>query len=64
MTLEIFFLKNHAQNVVEKLSPESFEKSKLNISLHQQSEVSNSLFLLYVQVEDYHMMSTSWKIME
>ena len=30
-----------------------FKKSKLNVSLDQQSVVSYSLFLLYVQVEDY-----------
>ena len=30
-----------------------FKKSKLTISLDQQSEVSYSLFSLYVQVEDY-----------
>ena len=30
-----------------------FKKSKLSMSLDQQSEVSDSLFLLYVQVEDY-----------
>ena len=29
------------------------KKSKLSISLDQQSEVSYSLFLLYVQVKDY-----------
>ena len=40
------FLKNHRENVVEKLLPDSFLKSKLNISLHQQSEVSYSLFFI------------------
>ena len=30
-----------------------FKKSKLNISLDQQSEVSSSLYLLYVEVENY-----------
>ena len=29
-----------------------FKKPKLSISLNQQSEVSDSLFLLYIQVED------------
>ena len=37
------FLKSHTQNVVENVS----------ISLVQQSETLNSLFLLYIQVEDY-----------
>ena len=40
------FLKNHRENVVEKLLPDSFLKSKLNISLDQQSEVSYSLFFI------------------
>ena len=46
-----FFLKNHAQNVVEKLVPDPFlKKLKLSISDDQsvtQSKVSCSLFLLY-----------------
>ena len=34
---KIFFLKNHAQNVSEKLVPDTFlKKSKLSISLDQQ----------------------------
>ena len=36
----IFFLKNHTQNVVAKLVPDPFiKKSKLSISLDQQSEM-------------------------
>ena len=46
-----FFLKNHAQNVVQKLVPDPFlKKLKLSISDDQsvtQSKVSCSLFLLY-----------------
>ena len=42
------------QNVVKKLVPYPFQKkSKLSISLDQQSKVSYSLSLLHVQVEDY-----------
>ena len=37
-----------------KLVPDPFKKkSKLSISLNQQSKVSNSLLLLYAQAEDY-----------
>ena len=46
------FLKNHAQNMVEKLVPTLFKKTNLSISLEQQSEILDSLFLLYVQVKD------------
>ena len=56
ITREIFFLKNHAQNNEEKLVPKnrnSLKKLKLSIPLDQQSEVSLSLFLLYVQVRNY-----------
>ena len=40
------FLENHTENVVEKLLPDPFLESKLNISLDQQSEVSYSLFFI------------------
>ena len=40
------FLENHTENVVEKLLLDPFLKSKLNISLDQQSEVSYSLFFI------------------
>ena len=40
------FLENHTENVVEKLLPDPFLKSKLNIFLDQQSEVSYSLFFI------------------
>ena len=49
-------MKNHVQNVEEKLetSPRPFfKKSKFTLSLDQQFEFSHSLFLLHVQVEDY-----------
>ena len=40
--------------MVEKLVPDPFfKKSKLSISLNQESEVSYSLLFLHVQVEDY-----------
>ena len=49
-----FFLKHHTQNVVEKLVPNPFyKKSKLTISLDQQSGVLQSLFSFDVQVEVY-----------
>ena len=36
LTWETFFLKNHAQNIVEKLFPDPFlQKSKLSLSLDQ-----------------------------
>ena len=54
MVWEIFFLKNHPQNVVEKLVPKPFSiKPKLSISLDQKSEILYSLFLLYIQVKGY-----------
>ena len=40
------FLENHTEDVVEKLLPDPFLESKLNISLDQQSEVSYSLFFI------------------
>ena len=49
-TREIFFLRNHTQNVLEKLILDPLIK-KQNISLNQQSKMLHSLFLLYVQVE-------------
>ena len=39
-------LKNHTQNMVEKL----FKKSKFSISLDQYRKVLNSLFLLYANL--------------
>ena len=54
MTREIFFLKNHVQNKVEKLFPDPFlKKIELSIYLDQQSKVLYSLFLLHVSVEGY-----------
>ena len=46
------FLKNHAQNMAEKLVSTLSKKTNLSISLEQQSEILDSLFLLYVQVKD------------
>ena len=41
----IFLKKDNAQNVVEKLVPDPFfKKSKLSISLNQQSKDSYNLF--------------------
>ena len=49
-------MENHTQNVVGKLFSDHFlKKSKLSISLDEQSKVLRSLFLLSVQVEDYCM---------
>ena len=54
MTWRIFFLKNHIQIVMEKLIPGTFFlKSKLRISLDQQSDNLHLLLLLYVHVADY-----------
>ena len=48
MKRETFFLKNHTQNVVEKLfSDPSQNKSKLSISLDQQSKVLYSFYCFY-----------------
>ena len=48
------FLKKSCTKCGGLTSPRQlFKKSKLSISLDQQSEVSYSLLLLYVQVEDY-----------
>ena len=48
------FLKNHTQNVFEKVVGDPFiKKTKLNISLDQQSEMFENLLLLYFQVEVY-----------
>ena len=48
--LKIFSLKNHTQNMVEKLAPDPFLKNDpflmLSLSLDQQSEY------LYILVED------------
>ena len=42
--IEIFFLKNHSQNVVEKLVPDTIIKKKLSITLNLQSEIFLSYF--------------------
>ena len=49
----MFFLKNHIQNGGEAGPKRFYENSKLSISLDQQSEMLQSLFLLYVQVKLY-----------
>ena len=53
MTWEIFFLKNHTQNVVEKLVPDPFAKMKIEII--SEGLVSNIIkfVLFYIQVEFY-----------
>ena len=48
ITWKIFFLKNHKQNVVEKLASLISKSMKFSISLDQQSEML-CLFLIYVQ---------------
>ena len=46
------FLKNHTQNVLEKVVGDPFiKKTKFSISLDQQSEMFENLLLLYFQVE-------------
>ena len=45
-------MKNQAQNLVDKVFPDSYKKSKMIISPDQQSEMLQFLFQLYVQVED------------
>ena len=48
ITWKIFFLKNHKQNVVEKLASLFSKSMTISISLDQQSEML-CLFLIYVQ---------------
>ena len=49
------FLEILCTKCVRETSPRAFfKKSKLNLSLDQQSEVSCSLLLFYVQGEDHH----------
>ena len=48
------FFEKSCTKCGEEASPNSFsKKSKLSISLDQQSEILYSLILLYVQVENY-----------
>ena len=50
----IFHKKKHTQNLSAKLSPDPFlKKTNLKISLDQQPEILQGLFLSYVQVEVY-----------
>ena len=52
--IKSIFLEKRYTKYGEEFRPRPFlKKSKLSISLDQQSEISYSLFLLYVQVEDY-----------
>ena len=47
-------MRNHTQNVLEKLVPDPFIKNqKLKIYLDQQSEMFLGLFLLQLQVKIY-----------
>ena len=50
----IFLKKSYAKCVGETSHRLFSEKSKLSISLDQQSEILYSLFSLYAQVEHYH----------
>ena len=57
--------KNHAQKSCAKCGEETsprpfFKKSKLSLFLDQRSEVSYSLFSLYVQLEDYQNILKLW----
>ena len=49
----IFHEKSYSKCGGETSPRRSYKKSKLSISLNQQSEMLHSLFLLYVQVERY-----------
>ena len=51
--INIFLEKSCTKCVGETIPRSFFKELKLSISLDQQSEVSYSLFLLYVEVEDY-----------
>ena len=50
----IFFLKNHTQNGEASTRP-FYRKIKIEQSLDQQSEMLQSLFLLYIQVKVYQL---------
>ena len=51
-------MKNHVPNMAQKLVLDPFlKKLKQSVTLDQQSEVLCSLFLLYVQVENYQSIS-------
>ena len=51
--INIFLEKSCTKCVGETIPRSFFKELKLSISLDQQSKVSYSLFLLYVEVEDY-----------
>ena len=46
----IFVEKSYAKCVIETIPRPLSKKSKLNISLHQQSNILNSSFLLYANL--------------
>ena len=46
----VFFLKNHTQNAMEILFPDSFLKNKIELAQDQYSKVSYSLFLWYAKL--------------
>ena len=50
---KIFHEKSCTQYDAETSHRSFLKKSKFNIYVHRQSEVSYSLFLVYVQIEDY-----------
>ena len=55
------FLEKSCTNGGAEISPRPFfKKSKLSVSLDQQSEVSYRLFILYLQVEDYQNILKLW----
>ena len=51
--INVFLEKSCTKCVGETIPRSFFKELKLSLSLDQQSEVSYSLFLLYVKVEDY-----------
>ena len=54
-SIKIIFLKKSCTKYGGETGPRPFflKKTNLSISLNQQSEVSYSLFFLFVQVKDY-----------
>ena len=49
----IFLEKSHTKCVRESSTRSYFKKSNLSIALDRESEILNSMLLLYVQVENY-----------
>ena len=50
-------MRNHAQNMVDQPVPDPFIKNRIDHIPDQHSEMLQMLFLFYVQVELYQIMS-------